>query len=545
MRFRPLASVRCSLKHLQQADGQIERELGRKWKRKQTIYHASTRKHSTAPEPLSILKDQHLLEDIPTSNIRNFCLLAHVDHGKSSLSSRFLELAGNQGDLDREEISLMDTLAVEQERGITVKTSTATMLYRHPETQEPLLLNLYDTPGHVDFGREVVRTLQFVQGAVLLLDATQGIQAQTWTVHEAAQHVKLLWALTKVDLESARPLHTALQAAEWFDCDPDAILRTSARERIGIRELLDTVCLEVSPPPMLYADDDRLRAQVVDSWYDDRGVNCLVQILSGRLSETDRIAMVNSASQQSYSVQEVGMLLPAPYRTGVLRPGQMGYCRFGLRDPRRAKPGTVLILNEDVQKQISLPVPMDEGDAQSMMYASVHPQDVSEFEELCDAINRLALNDTGLEVQKTSALGGEGGGPFLGPGLRVGFQGLLHAEVFQQRLYDEFGMEAVVTPSKVPYTVTYLPGKKNNRTEAHTEVVEDLRQWPGPAERVLIEEPMVAARIMARVDDAGAVMDLLARKRGIKMKTTPFDDEKWLFTADLPWAEVRNVVSGE
>lgn len=451
---------------------------------------------------VSILEHEHLLDKIPMEDVRNFCFISHIDHGKSSLSSRLLELTGNLGpeaqhlawahvhqtytgsdeermggdnsntnssrsssttsatnatiadgnnsggapfaaSSTREQIELFDTLAVEQQRGITVKASTATMLYRHPSAVGPegvLLLHLYDTPGHVDFGREVSRSLSFVQGAVLLLDATQGIQAQTWSVVEKSRALPnppvLLIALTKVDLPSARPIHVALTVSEWLDYDdPDDIMLTSARNRIGIKSVLDAVCERVPPPKPLPDDkgekDPILRAQVIDSWFDDRGVNCSVQIVSGTLKESDRISIVssgpnasNTGKSESFSVQEVGIILPKLHRTGKLVRGQMGYVRFGLRDPRQAMPGTVLIWNSYVgEKDMILPETPPGSETKSVLYASVHPDDVDGFEELSNAVERLALNDTGLEVTRTSSLGSaETGGPFLGPGLRVGFQ---------------------------------------------------------------------------------------------------------------------------
>ena len=383
---------------------------------------------TTAPWIAGGIQDQlHVLKDLPLEDVRSFCFIAHVDHGKSSLSSRILELAGNLGrDSQRaawvaaavtggehggptsparkkeggkssssssttvgdtipvasssalssapsssssssnhkERIELMDTLAVERQRGITVKASTATMLYPHPSAIGPsglLLLNLYDTPGHADFGLEVTRSLSFVQGAVLLLDATQGIQAQTWSVYDKAKSLphppKLMVALTKVDLEAARPVHVALSASDWLGVDdPDAILLTSARNRIGIKELLDAVC-RVVPPPQRLPDDNNesstvLRVQVVDSWYDSRGVNCLVQVLSGELREGDRISLLprggggaiaaaaaTSASQvQSYPVQEVGIVLPHPLRTHSLRIGYVIFIRGVARERDFPKP---------------------------------------------------------------------------------------------------------------------------------------------------------------------------------------------------------------
>lgn len=446
--------------------------------------------------------------------------MAHIDAGKSSLSSRILELTGNQGpeaqqlawqhaseedafsldddhhhhhqegpndntsespnDKDstknsstegaasssKEKIELLDTLSVEKERGITVKAATATFLYKHPTAVGPhgcLLLNMYDTPGHVDFGREVSRSLNFCQGAILLVDASQGIQAQTWSVYEKAKNLpphsqpEILIALTKVDLPASRPVHVALTVCEWLDWDdPDDILLTSARNRIGVKQVLDAICERV-PPPTPFVNDSTanyLRAQVVDSWFDARGVNCLVRMVSGTLAEGDRISIMGNpeTQQQSYPVQEVGIMLPRLFRTKQLGRGTMGYVRFGLKDPRQAMPGTVLVHHEHATKRDALVIPElpMETDVSSVLYASVHPSDADGFEELCTAVDKLALNDTGLEVQMTGANAGGGtGGPFLGPGLRVGFQGLLHVEVFRQRLLDEFDIDCVVTPPKV------------------------------------------------------------------------------------------------
>ncbi|GAX17398.1 hypothetical protein FisN_5Hh041 [Fistulifera solaris] len=542
---------------------------------------------------VSILENEDLLQQIPLQDVRNWCFIAHIDHGKSSLSSRILELTGNLGTeaqeiawkadqeegikgttvnrKNKERIELLDTLSVEKERGITVKASTASMLYRHPSAVGPtgtLLVNMFDLPGHVDFGREVSRTLHFVQGAVLLLDAAQGIQAQTWSVHEKVQTLPqpphLLVALTKVDLGSARPLHVALTVAEWLKgIDPDSILYTSARQRKGIRELLDAVCEQVPPPQLLEDDvgDDSetgiMRAVVVDSWYDVSrgGVQCLVQIRAGKIEEGDRISMVTGSpdadeatsktvNTQSYPVQEVGMLLPHSKRTGLLRRGQMGYVRFGLKDPRQAIPGTILVWSSHVNKDMVLPqISSDLASFKSVLYATVHPEQADDggFEALCNAVDRLALNDTGLEVQKTSSMGktSESGGPFLGPGLRVGFQGLLHADVFRQRLKDEFGIEALVTPPKVPYTIQFLPDKNRKNMEPYTQIVEDLSEWPDFSQKFKVLEPIVDVRIIARAnEDTGPVLDLLTRKRATEIETQPLDEEKWLFTAKVPWAGV-------
>lgn len=575
---------------------------------------------------VSIVDDNYreIIDRIPLQDVRNFCFIAHVDHGKSSLSSRLLEITGNMGresqkvalesargnvivdenennvvgitkktedhdvvpnrNDEKEQIQLLDTLAVERERGITVKASAASMLYPHPSAVGPdgvLLLNCVDTPGHSDFSSEVTRSLSFVQGAVLLLDATQGIQAQSWTVHEKAKSMidppELILAMTKIDLDAARPIDVALTVAEWLSVDdPESIIPTSARSRIGIVPLLDAICRRVPPPQPMPDDNDNytkgtddnphLRIQVVDSWYDTRGVNCIVQVIAGSIREGDRIAIaskvattgpsqqstsLSAASTSSFSVQEVGIVLPGSHRTGRLRRGQMGYVRFGLKDPKQVNPGTILIFQKDVGEDIFIPCLNQstinhktgvDSSSTSVLYASVHPQEEDGFEDLCNAVDRLALNDKGLEITRTADIGGsnnsERGGPFLGPGLRVGFQGLLHVEVFRQRLLDEFGMEAVVTPPKVPYHITLLPSKSNNIAEPITTLVEDLEDWPKFGTKFKVEEPIVRVRLMAPVQYAGAVMELITNKRGFDMETTTIDENSWMFEAQMPWAEV-------
>jgi Membrane GTPase LepA len=573
----------------------------------QRLYHKSTRVlrqlNGGAEKrlPCSILTDIDLIESIPLEDVRNFCIVAHVDHGKSSLASRILELTGNLGveqqwaaiehagwtdrykkptlhsnhksvlaAADKEQIELLDTLAVERERGITVKASAATMLYPHPSAKGPngvLLLNLIDTPGHIDFGTEVTRTLSSVQGAVLLFDAAQGPQAQSISVHEKAKkmdNVKtIIPVLTKVDLPAARTLDVSLSVSELFDHDPDTILHTSARSRIGISDVLDAVCKDIPPPVKLPDDDDKiLRAKVVDSWFEpQRGVVCLVQVLSGELHEACRVSIIepykNAASSRTpdlsehwsnakehYSIQDVGLVLPKRLRTKRIRRGQLGYVIVGLRDPRQAKPGAIMTLQKDLGTVLNMHLPrpsiFEENASKSVLYASVHPMEGEGFDDLAAAVDRLALNDTGLEIHRTAGNSNSDGGPFLGPGLRVGFQGLLHVEVFQQRLADEQGLKAIVTPPKVPYRVTYLPSKSNKRSydAPETEIIEDLSKWPGQGVRFKVEEPMVDVRIMAPIDYAGSIMDLIKRKRGVDMESKPIDEYTFLFTAVMPWGEV-------
>ena len=464
----------------------------------------------------------------------------------------------------------LDTLNVEKERGITVKASAATMLYKpmdgsilsESNTTGYLLLNMVDTPGHVDFGLEVTRSLYAVQGAVLLFDAAQGIQAQSLNVYHKAKvaNTVLLPALTKIDLPSAKPLEVSISIADMFkDFDPDLIVHTSARSNIGIDSMLEAVSKEV-PAPEIFDDDDgtTFRAQVIDSWFEPlRGVVCLLNIISGTLNEGDRMAVIRSSfyrdksssipklpKESIFSVQDVGVVLPHRVRTQILSCGQMGYAVIGLRDPRMARPGSMIIAQKDINKIASMRYPswisLSDDVSRSVLFASVHPMDADEFDELCTAIDKLALNDTGIEVHRTGGASSSDGGPFLGPGLRIGFQGLLHVEVFRQRLSDEYGMDAIVTPPKVPYLIRYLPSKHSRRDpEApNEEIIEDLSKWPASGERFDVLEPIVKVKVIAPVEYAGNVMELIKRKRGENMVTEPIDDQSWIFSAAMPWGDV-------
>jgi len=577
-------------------------------------YHTSTplqyskNKQQQRLRPISLVKDKAIIDEIPLEDIRNFCFIAHVDHGKSSLASRVLELTGNLGidhqltslkhaglldqyiDIGKdgsdgnienennstadtkEQIDQLDTLSVERERGITVKASAASMLFPHQSAKGKhgvLLLNMVDTPGHIDFGTEVSRTLSSVQGAVLLFDAAQGPQAQSLSVHEKAKQMEnvkaIIPVLTKMDLPAARSMEVALSVSDLFDFDPDSIILSSARSRIGISEVLEAVCTGVPSPQPLPDDDGKtVRILIVDSWFEPlRGVVCLVQVLSGKIEEGSRVNIIEphvkeAASDTSegnahvynlkdhFSLQEIGLILPQRVRTGTLARGQMGYMIAGLRDPRQARPGTIMTTQKDLPTAVNMYLPQtcfrgSEGNApSSVLYASVHPMEGDGFDELAAAVDRLALNDTGLEINKTSGNSNNDGGPYLGPGLRVGFQGLLHVEVFQQRLEDEHGLEALVTPPKVPYRVRYLESNSHKRPAGapEVEIIEDLSRWPAPGVRFKVEEPYVDCRIIAPFHYAGNIMELISKKRGLKMETKPIDELTWLFTATLPFRKV-------
>lgn len=470
---------------------------------------------------------------------------------------------------------------------------------------------MVDTPGHSDFSNEVARTLRVVDGCVLAIDAVRGVQAQTLGVYGAARRLGLpiVPVLTKVDVEQADPLGTAIAAAGALDgIDPDKFLCTSARTGEGVGELLDSIVAEIPAPNIKECwsggDDETsemnerfLKARVVDSFVDPGrgGVVCLLQVLSGILQEGERIVawdLLNSPSSsssspspkvQDYSVQEVGVVMPDRVRTKLVGEGMMAYMVLGIRDPRQATPGTIFTRTGDLQTlstspedvatmrsflRIPPPSPTDDdtnsdgipsteamtndyGLSKSVLYATVHAGDTDSFDDLVVAVDRLALNDTGLEVSKVS-FGSDGGrrkktsgagDAHLGPGLRVGFQGLLHMSVFQQRLQDEFAMDVIITPPKVPYSIAYLPSKHRGRQQGKEEVlrtvvIEDISQWPSHGERFQVKEPVVSIHILAPSDCAGKVMALIKSKRGFDMETSVLDDQTWTFMATIPWAEV-------
>jgi len=482
------------------------------------------------------------IKEIPHEDIRNFCFIAHVDHGKSSLASRVLELTGNLGKESmfkngKEKINELDLLKVEQERGITVKATAASMLYKHDSAIGPsgnILLNMVDTPGHTDFSSEVQRSLSFVQGGIILFDSVRGVQAQSWNVYKTAKdlQVKLIPAVTKIDLENSRSLEIILSISNLFGFDPDDVLCTSARLCVGINELLNKVCEEVSSPCI--SNEKLFHAKIIDSWYEkQRGVICLIQILAGNLKEGDKITVLD-ASSNNYSVQELGLVLPFKRRIKYLPFGFMGYAVLGMHDPRQAKPGSSLVLVKDLNK-ITIKTTNNhlmKSNGHSAIYASVHPSFPDQFDELCAAIDRLALNDTGLDINRTQGSLQLGGGEYLGPGLRIGFQGLLHMEIFRQRLLDESGLEAIITPPKVPYTITF---KDDNETLC----VEDLNQWPKNLKRKFtVKEPTVSVRIIAPSKYVSKIMELILKKRGSSKLSKQLDDDQSIFEAIMPWSEV-------
>ncbi|KDO29091.1 GTP-binding protein LepA [Saprolegnia parasitica CBS 223.65] len=457
------------------------------------------------------------MHELEVENTRNFSIVAHIDHGKSTLADRLLELSGNITTKERESAQHLDNLKVERERGITVKAQTASMLYRCKKTGKQYLLNLVDTPGHVDFSYEVSRSLSACEGVLLLVDASQGIQAQTLATYHAAKDLglRVVPILTKIDMPHAQPEEGMLSLSALLDVDPESVLLTSAKSGVGIDEVLPAV-IEYLPPPIANRSAP-LKCLLVDSYYDDyRGIVCLVKVVDGCLAPGEKVT--SAATKTSYDVQEVGVLLPHRFPTKGLYAGQVGYIIAGMKTTTEARVG-------DTFHHPGKPVEALPGfqEAKSMVFASMYPTDECTFDDLRTAMGKLTLNDASVtsQVENSGA---------LGMGYRCGFLGLLHMEVFHQRLSDEQNMQVLVTAPMVPYTVIDANGERTK--------VETPGEFPESTKYYRVEEPMVEASIITPAEYVGAILISTNERRGEQTNMVYLDDSRVALTFRLPWQEV-------
>ena len=467
--------------------------------------------------------DEQRLAALPVEKTVTFSIVAHVDHGKSSLAQRLLERYGNISATDAVGQSALDTLDVERERGITVKAVTASMLV------SDFLVNLVDTPGHADFAHEVRRSLGACDGALLLVDASQGIEAQTLKVAAAARAagVPLVCAASKIDLPTADAVEVALElAALEFTDDPEKVLCLSAKSGDGVDGVMPAIIDAFKQP----ADDRRTkptRCRVLDGRYDvTRGVVAVIQIFDGVLREGDRIAFLGGDGKE-HTVQELGLLTPAHHRTGFLNAGCVGYLVAGLRDVRQARVGDTLCLASERDRLEPVdPLPPA---TQPGLFASVFPPDGGMFDEMSRAVDRLALNDASVTVRRESKAR-----PTLGAGLRLGFLGLLHMDVFRQRLRDEFGAEVLFTSPTVPYKVRWKDG--------NVTTLEALDDWPDAAQLSRevsdILEPVVDVEVVTPREHVGACLEHLETARAQQTGITSTLDGRSIIACAAPWASV-------
>lgn len=455
------------------------------------------------------------LKDFSPAQVRNFSIIAHIDHGKSTLSDRLLEKTGTLSDRVKHE-QFLDKLQVEKERGITVKAQTASMFYEHKGTM--YLLNLIDTPGHVDFTYEVSRSLYACQGAVLLVDATQGVEAQTMANFYLAfdQELSIVPVLNKVDMSHAQPERVMKQMEYLFDFKEQEIIHASGKAGIGINDVLNAVIERIPAPE---ADRNQpLKALLFDSWFDAyRGVICLIALKDGMIKKGDMITLAHEGLE--YEVLELGLMYPDQQPMDALYAGQVGYLITGMKTVREARVGDTLYHSRYPVK----PFPGFKP-AKPVVFAGIFPVDASEFELLRDAIEKLTLNDASVTVEKKSS-------PALGLGFRCGFLGLLHMDVFKQRLEQEYNVTVIATAPSVLFKV------KMEHT-GETIDVETPSDFPDPSQISEIYEPIITATIIVPKAYLGNIMTLCEEKRGEQKEMKFLDEDRIILKYKLPLNEV-------
>src|SRR5262245_3159982 len=450
-------------------------------------------------------------------HIRNFCIVAHIDHGKSTLADRLIELTGTLDKrLMREQV--LDTMDLERERGITIKLNAVRMSY-HGKDGQLYELNLIDTPGHVDFTYEVSRSLAACEGAILVVDASQGIQAQTLSNLFLALDagLEIIPILNKIYLPGAEPERRKREVHDLIGTDPDDILLVSAKEGIGIPELLEAIVNRVPPPK---GDPDApLRALIFDSYYDRyRGAIASVRVVDGTISPKMQVKFA-AGTGQAYEVAEVGYNQLRQVQADALGPGEVGYVVARLRTVKCARAGATFV---DAALPDVEPLPVYK-DVHSMVFAGLYPTDTQQYETLRDALEKLQLNDASLHYEPETSTA-------LGFGFRCGFLGLLHMEIVQERLEREFDLDLVTTVPNVEYHVY--------RTDGTMEILESPSKLPDPGSIERIEEPYVKARIMAPAEYIGPIMTLGTERRGVYKNMTYLDTSRVEFDWEFPLAEI-------
>ncbi|MFF3447490.1 translation elongation factor 4 [Streptomyces sp. NPDC002667] len=449
--------------------------------------------------------------------IRNFCIIAHIDHGKSTLADRMLQLTGVV-DQRQMRAQYLDRMDIERERGITIKSQAVRLPWAPSEDPgRTHILNMIDTPGHVDFTYEVSRSLAACEGTVLLVDAAQGIEAQTLAnLYLAMENdLKIIPVLNKIDLPAAQPEKFSEELANLIGCDPSDVLKVSAKTGLGVEALLDKVVAEIPAP--VGVQDAPARAMIFDSVYDSyRGVVTYVRVIDGQLNKRERIRMMSTGA--THELLEIGVSSPEMKAADGLGVGEVGYLITGVKDVRQSKVGdTITTLHKGATEALG-----GYKDPRPMVFSGLYPLDGSDYPELRDALDKLQLNDAALVYEpETSAA--------LGFGFRVGFLGLLHLDVIRERLEREFGLDLIATAPNVVYRV-----EMEDRSE-HT--VTNPSEFPeGKIDKVY--EPVVRATILAPSEFIGAIMELCQTRRGTLLGMDYLSEDRVEIRYTLPLAEI-------
>lgn len=453
--------------------------------------------------------------EFENSKIRNFCIIAHIDHGKSTLADRLIESTDTVSHRDMEE-QLLDNMDIERERGITIKLQTCRMFYNYKG--EEYMLNLIDTPGHVDFTYEVSRSLAACEGALLVVDATQGIEAQTLTnVYLALDHdLEILPVINKIDLQSANPDGCKAEIEDVIGLPADNAPLISAKEGIGISELLERIVTDLPCPKG--SRDEPFRALIFDSFYDNyKGAISMVRVGDGRIKAGDIIKMASTG--KTFDVTEVGVFTPAATPVDELYAGMVGYIAASIKNVKDTAVGDTITLRDNPTKNVY------DGYKKitPMVFAGIYPADGSKYNDLKDALEKLQLNDASLMFEPEVSTA-------LGFGYRCGFLGLLHMEIIEERLEREFDLDLVTTAPSVNYKVKLTNGEELT--------VSNPTHLPAPDRIEYMEEPVVKAEIYTPPEYVGSIMELCQEKRGVYKELAYLDSSRSKLVYEIPLNEI-------
>ncbi len=448
-------------------------------------------------------------------NIRNFSIIAHIDHGKSTLADRFIQFCGGLSEREMSE-QVLDSMDLEKERGITIKAQTAALNYKARDGQV-YNLNLIDTPGHVDFSYEVSRSLAACEGALLVVDASQGVEAQTvancYTAIE--QGVEVVPVLNKIDLPAADPERVIQEIEDIVGIEATDAVRASAKTGIGIEDILEAVVAKIPPPK---GDPDApLKALIIDSWFDNYvGVVMLVRVVDGRLRPKDKILLM--ATGATYLCEHIGVFTPKSVDRDELSAGQVGFVIAGIKELQSAQVGDTVTRAD---KPASVPLPGFKK-IKPQVFAGLYPVDSHEYDALRDALEKLKLNDASLQYEPETSQA-------LGFGFRCGFLGMLHMDIVQERLEREYNMNLIITAPTVVYEVVARDGTVSE--------IENPSRLPDPSKIQEIREPIITATILVPQDYVGNVITLCTQKRG-SQKNMQYMGRQVMLTYELPMNEV-------
>ena len=448
--------------------------------------------------------------------IRNFSIIAHIDHGKSTIADRLLEITKTVAQRDMQE-QLLDAMDLERERGITIKAHPVTMQYQ-AENGEYYQMNFIDTPGHVDFSYEVSRALSACEGALLVVDAAQGVQAQTLAnVHLAIDRgLEIILVLNKIDLPAADPEAVKQQVADILKLPVQHAICASAKKGLGIPQILEEIVYSLPPPKE--APSDELQALIFDSHYDTyRGVMVYVRIVSGTLKKREQILLMATSGQ--FEVQEVGIFTPSRTPVDSLKEGEVGYVVTNIKNPKDIKIGDTITHKE---RPSTSPLPGFKL-IHPVVFAGIYPVDTSDYIALSDAIAKLQLNDSALHIEQETSM-------VLGMGFRCGFLGLLHLEIIFERLQREFDLDIITTSPSVQYTVHMNEGKILS--------IDNPAHFPDPSQIAYIEEPWIKCNILTPTEYLGAILNLANEKRGHLFHTETLDMDRLYLHLQLPLNEI-------